>query len=78
MAGISFGNLLTLPRTGKFGPDPINPIIGLVSGLPFVITVLVVNSPQLLLSLCYITFKKLFTRIHMGEEWAAFSEKHIP
>lgn len=40
--------------------------------------VLLVNSPQLLLSLCYLAYNGLFTRLQAAREWALFSEKYQP
>ncbi|KAI0410837.1 hypothetical protein F5X98DRAFT_384830 [Xylaria grammica] len=36
--------------------------------------VLLANSPQLLLSFCYLAYNNLFTRLQMAKEWARFSE----
>ncbi|RWA10081.1 hypothetical protein EKO27_g5043 [Xylaria grammica] len=36
--------------------------------------VLLANSPQLLLSFCYLAYNNLFTRLQMAKEWARFGE----
>ena len=36
------------------------------------------NSPQLLLSLCYLIYNNLFTRLLMAREWAVFSRQYHP
>lgn len=36
------------------------------------------NSPQLLLSFCYLAYNNLFTRLQMAREWALFSEECLP
>ncbi|KAI1390078.1 uncharacterized protein F4822DRAFT_223520 [Hypoxylon trugodes] len=40
----------------------------------FVNGVLLANSPQLLLSFCYLAYNNLFTRLQMAREWAMFSQ----
>ncbi|KAI0836750.1 hypothetical protein F5Y06DRAFT_288376 [Hypoxylon sp. FL0890] len=40
----------------------------------FVAGVLLANSPQLLLSFCYLAYNNLFTRLQMAREWSIFSE----
>ncbi|KAL7622735.1 hypothetical protein AAE478_006413 [Parahypoxylon ruwenzoriense] len=40
--------------------------------------VLISNSPQLLLSFCYLAFNNLFTRLQMAREWSLFSEGYHP
>ncbi|KAI0193908.1 hypothetical protein F4808DRAFT_475203 [Astrocystis sublimbata] len=39
--------------------------------------VLLANSPQLLLSFCYLAYNNLFTRLQAGREWARFGEDCI-
>ncbi|KAI1486567.1 hypothetical protein F5X96DRAFT_681907 [Biscogniauxia mediterranea] len=48
--------------------------------LPFTLTqaVLLANSPQLLLSFCYLAYNNLFTRLQMAREWALFSDGYHP
>ncbi|KAI3316543.1 hypothetical protein HD806DRAFT_527808 [Xylariaceae sp. AK1471] len=47
---------------------------------PFSLTqaTLLANSPQLLLSFCYLAYNYLFTRIHMAKEWAMLSVSYSP
>ncbi|KAI0117928.1 hypothetical protein GGR51DRAFT_545815 [Nemania sp. FL0031] len=54
--------------SNPFIPLPLNLIEG----------VLLANSPQLLLSFCYIAYNNLFTRLQMAKEWAKFSEGYNP
>ncbi|XXH04287.1 hypothetical protein Hte_010701 [Hypoxylon texense] len=36
--------------------------------------VLLANSPQILLSICYLAYNNMFTRLQMAREWSLFSE----
>lgn len=40
--------------------------------------IMITNSPQLLLSLYYLTYNNLFTRLQMAREWAYFLEQYRP
>ncbi|RYC56619.1 hypothetical protein CHU98_g9592 [Xylaria longipes] len=40
--------------------------------------ILVANSPQLLLSFCYLALNNLFTRMQMAKEWAMFTTTYHP
>ncbi|KAI1140191.1 hypothetical protein F5Y05DRAFT_403222 [Hypoxylon sp. FL0543] len=42
--------------------------------ITFAAGVLLANSPQLLLSFCYLAYNNLFTRLQMAREWSLFSE----
>ncbi|KAI0395039.1 hypothetical protein F5Y17DRAFT_425755 [Xylariaceae sp. FL0594] len=44
----------------------------------FLANVLVANSPQILLSLCYIAFNNLFTYFCVAMEWEGFSKRALP
>ncbi|KAI0880270.1 uncharacterized protein GGS22DRAFT_87675 [Annulohypoxylon maeteangense] len=44
----------------------------------FVGGVLLANSPQLLLSFCYLAYNNLFTRLQMAREWSLYSEGYHP
>ncbi|KAI1204960.1 uncharacterized protein F4807DRAFT_301545 [Annulohypoxylon truncatum] len=44
----------------------------------FVTGVLLANSPQLLLSFCYLTYNNLFTRLQMAREWSLYSQGYHP
>lgn len=50
------------------------------SGTPFTFFegVLTANSPQLLLSFCYLAYNNLFTRLQMAREWVLYSEEYHP
>ena len=66
-----------------FGQDPRNPEVGLDGILGSskdninILTILA-NIPQLLLSMAYMVYNGLFTRICSEFEWAAFSVKYLP
>ncbi|TDZ18815.1 hypothetical protein Cob_v008171 [Colletotrichum orbiculare MAFF 240422] len=55
---------------------------GLLSGFnienSFILSVIVVNSPQLYISFWYMTYNSIITRLEMGREWALFSVKFRP
>lgn len=36
------------------------------------------NSPQILLSVCYLGFNNLFTRLQTAVEWARYGVKYLP
>lgn len=38
--------------------------------------VLLANSPQILLSICYLAYNNMFTRLQMAREWSLFSESY--
>ncbi len=67
-----------------FGQDTRNAnvyIDGLLDGLhPVTIPELSIlaNTPQLILSLCYLVYNGLFTRIRAEIEWASYSTRHAP
>ncbi|KAI0454720.1 hypothetical protein F5B21DRAFT_473937 [Xylaria acuta] len=51
--------------------NPVIPVsLSLIEG------VLLANSPQLLLSFCYLAYNNLFTRLQMAKEWARFGEEY--
>ncbi|OTA69970.1 hypothetical protein K449DRAFT_360814 [Hypoxylon sp. EC38] len=58
--------------TGSFFESEQNPFIDMP--ITFMSGVLLANSPQLLLSLCYLAYNNLFTRLQMAREWSLFSE----
>jgi hypothetical protein len=43
------------------------------SSVPFITTVLLVNIPQLLLSVWYFVYNAILTRLQLSEEWALYS-----
>ncbi|KAI0875522.1 hypothetical protein GGS24DRAFT_515444 [Hypoxylon argillaceum] len=59
-------------RLGSFSANDSNPFIPL--SLSLVNSILLSNSPQLLLSFCYLAYNNLFTRLQMAKEWARFNE----
>ncbi|KAI1418430.1 hypothetical protein F5Y13DRAFT_176522 [Hypoxylon sp. FL1857] len=61
---------------GSFFESEQNAFIDLP--MTFVSGVLLANSPQLLLSFCYLAYNNLFTRLQMAREWSLFSEGYHP
>lgn len=63
-----------------FGQDPRNPEVNIPGNSKDNINVLIIvaNLPQLLLSMAYMVYNGLFTRICSEFEWAAFSVKYLP
>ncbi|KAI0137809.1 hypothetical protein F4776DRAFT_670802 [Hypoxylon sp. NC0597] len=71
----STGDLIPIDAecsTGSFFESDQNSFINLP--ITFVSGVLLANSPQLLLSFCYLAYNNLFTRLQMAREWSHFSE----
>ncbi|KAI0180980.1 hypothetical protein GGR52DRAFT_577653 [Hypoxylon sp. FL1284] len=68
--------LLTIISQGSFLESGDNALAN--SPFTFFEGVLTANSPQLLLSLCYLAYNNLFTRLQAAQEWALFSEKYRP
>ncbi|ETS83061.1 hypothetical protein PFICI_04937 [Pestalotiopsis fici W106-1] len=68
----SFAGILT----GTVGQSDSNFLIRsrLTSG--FLSATLLVNSPQLILSFCYLSYNTLFTRMQMAREWAMYSMRY--
>ncbi|KAI1497832.1 hypothetical protein F5X99DRAFT_353108 [Biscogniauxia marginata] len=62
--------------TGEFFESDGNSFIPLAFSLTE--AVLLANSPQLLLSFCYLAYNNLFTRLQMAREWALFSDGYHP
>nr|UPM17953.1 putative multipass membrane protein [Hypoxylon sp. CO27-5] len=58
--------------TGSFFESEQNLFIDMP--ITFVSGVLLANSPQLLLSFCYLAYNNLFTRLQTAREWSLFSE----
>ncbi|KAI1634849.1 hypothetical protein F4809DRAFT_651555 [Biscogniauxia mediterranea] len=75
-AGLFYSAFTTNGLTGGFLEGDGNSFIP----LPFTLTqaVLLANSPQLLLSFCYLAYNNLFTRLQMAREWALFSDGYHP
>ncbi|KAI2467389.1 hypothetical protein F4781DRAFT_423354 [Annulohypoxylon bovei var. microspora] len=61
---------------GSFFESEANAFIDIPT--TFVGGVLLANSPQLLLSFCYLTYNNLFTRLQMAREWSLYSEGYYP
>lgn len=57
---------------GSFSESDQNPFIDLT--FTFSAGVLLANSPQILLSICYLAYNNMFTRLQMAREWSLFSE----
>lgn len=71
-------SLFVVFRQGSFGQDSENETISFPSSyMPtFEQAVLIANSPQLFLSLAYLAFNGLFTRLHMAKEWSAMGTRY--
>lgn len=61
---------------GSFSESEQNAFIDIPTS--FVGGVLLANSPQLLLSFCYLTYNNLFTRLQMAREWSLYSKGYHP
>lgn len=59
-------------RTGSFLESESNSFVD--TNYSFIQTVTTANSPQLLLSFCYLAYNNLFTRLQMAREWSLFGE----
>ncbi|KAI1359401.1 hypothetical protein F5Y08DRAFT_332352 [Xylaria arbuscula] len=64
-----------ISRAGFF-PGNNSPIIQL--DLTLISAVLIANSPQLLLTLCYFTYNNIFTHLHSAREWAQYGYGFFP
>lgn len=62
----------TTNSIGSFFESEQNSFIN--SPFTFFEGVMLANSPQLLLSVCYLTYNNMFTRLQMAREWSLFSE----
>ncbi|KAI0012703.1 hypothetical protein F4779DRAFT_625800 [Xylariaceae sp. FL0662B] len=65
-----------VPLSGSFLENDQNPFTR--SPFTFFTGIMAANSPQLLLSFCYLAYNNLFTRLQMAREWALFSEDYRP
>ncbi|ETS81315.1 hypothetical protein PFICI_06317 [Pestalotiopsis fici W106-1] len=61
---------------GTITPSDSNPLLSTSVAKSFLSGVLAVNSPQLMLSFCYVLYNNLFTKMQMGREWAALSRSY--
>ncbi|TPX15245.1 uncharacterized protein E0L32_004522 [Thyridium curvatum] len=64
----------------RFGHDSANMAVqgDGMEDMPLLEQTLLANTPQLILSVCYIAYNGIFTRIAAEFEWASFSVKHRP
>ncbi|KAK9785704.1 hypothetical protein SCARD494_11704 [Seiridium cardinale] len=63
--------------SGQFLESDVNSFIG-DNPWRFAPAVLLANSPQLLLSFCYLAYNNLFTGLQMAKEWANYSADYYP
>ncbi|KAI1455288.1 hypothetical protein F4805DRAFT_468796 [Annulohypoxylon moriforme] len=70
------GIISTNSLVGSFVESDQNAFLDL--RISFMSGVLLANSPQLLLSFCYLTYNNLFTRLQMAREWSLYSEGYHP
>ncbi|GAW25293.1 hypothetical protein SAMD00023353_0401920 [Rosellinia necatrix] len=75
-AAFLFGGLTVTNSLGSFLASDTNGFAPLL--LSLIQGVVLANSPQLLLSFCYLAYNNLFTRLQMAQEWAAFGEGYSP
>ncbi|KAF3018204.1 hypothetical protein E8E14_012274 [Neopestalotiopsis sp. 37M] len=61
---------------GTVTPSDSNPLLSTSAVRGFLPGVLAVNSPQLMLSFCYMLYNDLFTKMQMGKEWAVLSRSY--
>ncbi|KAI0186434.1 hypothetical protein EV127DRAFT_371216 [Xylaria flabelliformis] len=61
---------------GGFFPSNNSPIIPL--NFTLVNSVLLANTPQLLLTFCYFTYNNIFTHLYSAQEWAQFGYGFFP
>ncbi|KAI0386995.1 hypothetical protein F5Y04DRAFT_288784 [Hypomontagnella monticulosa] len=64
------------PLAGSFLESELNSFLD--TTYSFIQTVTIANSPQLLLSFCYLAYNNLFTRLQMAREWSLFGEGYQP
>ncbi|KAI1741085.1 hypothetical protein F4680DRAFT_458292 [Xylaria scruposa] len=62
----------------NFLPSDKNPTLRTVRDMTLTQSILLANSPQLLLSFCYLAYNNLFTRMQMAKEWAMFATAYRP
>ncbi|KAK9420702.1 hypothetical protein SUNI508_00793 [Seiridium unicorne] len=63
--------------SGTFTESDTNSFVTVIQ-FTFIGGVLAANSPQLLLSFCYLAYNNLFTRLQMAKEWSEFSLGYRP
>ncbi|KAI8951405.1 hypothetical protein F4801DRAFT_589786 [Xylaria longipes] len=77
--GICIGLLsmaVSTVNSGGFFPSNNSPSIPL--NFTLVNSVLLANTPQLLLTFCYFTYNNIFTHLHSAQEWAQFGYGFFP
>ncbi|KAI0864851.1 hypothetical protein F4860DRAFT_501026 [Xylaria cubensis] len=77
--GICIGLLsmaVSTANSGGFFPSNNSPIIPL--NFTLVNSVLLANTPQLLLTFCYFTYNNIFTQLYSAQEWAQFGYGFFP
>ncbi|KAI0096094.1 hypothetical protein GGR51DRAFT_568865 [Nemania sp. FL0031] len=67
-----------LRNSSTFLPTPGNPATIIDGMITFTQAILLVNSPQLLLSFFYLAYNNLFTRIQMAKEWGLLASTYRP
>ena len=68
---------LTISRPNDFGQNPTNPWLSLVEGR-LVASIIVANTPQLILSVLFLMYSSAISRTMLGLEWAHFSTAYRP
>ncbi|KAI0388611.1 hypothetical protein F5Y17DRAFT_452151 [Xylariaceae sp. FL0594] len=63
--------------SGSYLPSDENVFVG-IRFPNLLVAVLAANSPQLLLSFCYLAYNDLFTRLQLAREWAQYGERFHP
>ncbi|KAI0538383.1 hypothetical protein GGR58DRAFT_501217 [Xylaria digitata] len=61
---------------GGFSPSNDSPIIPV--GFALLNSVMLANTPQLLLTFCYFAYNNLFTHLHLSREWVRFAYGYFP
>ncbi|KAI0116976.1 hypothetical protein F4814DRAFT_459219 [Daldinia grandis] len=63
---------------GPFGHSDDIRVTNIMEGAGFMITLIVANIPQLLLSACYFSYNAFFTRLLVEQEWNSYSLRYQP
>ncbi|KAI1750637.1 hypothetical protein F4782DRAFT_548583 [Xylaria castorea] len=75
---ISISIAAYLFKSSNFLPSDKNPSLYTGRDMTLTQSILLANSPQLLLSFCYLAYNNLFTRMQMAKEWAMFTTAYHP
>ncbi|KAI0457198.1 hypothetical protein F5B21DRAFT_512771 [Xylaria acuta] len=62
----------------NFLPSDKNPPLSTGHDMTLTQAIFLANSPQLLLSICYLAYNNLFTRMQMAKEWATLATAYHP